>query len=304
MSQNRCGDLSPIALAASTGKLDMVKQLASTAGAPGCLLEPLFAATEADQLEVVQWCLEQGVDVNQYNQDGFNPLVVAAHHSSLEILAALVQAGADIDQGVYGTEHVVHNALMVGIMNQRKDVVQFLLEKGARRDGCEGVEVTSLNKAAQLGHLDMVKQLLDLGASIDMCTPSGFTAVFAAAKNGQLDMVKYLIEQGARPAKVPNSCFSLIGAAAVGNQPGILRWVITESGINEEIVIETARVALSAAAQHGHLEAAKCLLDICPWMDSVAKGVALCTAIKSGCLDMVLLLEREGVKFPETLLVC
>ena len=59
--------------------------------------EALFQAIEADDIEKVLLLLDMGADLEAFSDCGLNPLMWAAHPSSLHIMRLLIDRGAQID---------------------------------------------------------------------------------------------------------------------------------------------------------------------------------------------------------------
>ncbi|KAH6627504.1 ankyrin repeat-containing domain protein [Chaetomium tenue] len=75
-----------------------------------------------------------------------------------------------------------------------KEVVRYLLDKGAAVDVADGNGQTSLSLAALAGHEAVVKQLLDKGAAVDVADVRGQTPLLHAASKA---VVQQLLNNGA-----------------------------------------------------------------------------------------------------------
>ena len=105
--------------------------------------------------------LSQPRNPNFQAADGKTPLYVASRHRSLECVHLLIEAGAQIDQGMTDIgETPLHAAAEEGHI----EVVRFLVESGANKDqGATDDGATPLLVAAEEGHVEVVRFLVESG---------------------------------------------------------------------------------------------------------------------------------------------
>jgi hypothetical protein len=135
----------------------------------------LFAAQKGD-LAQVESSLKQGANPNwsrAYRK--FKPITVAAANGHLDIVAALVQAGVDINPVNQITP------LEAACMHGHIQVVQLLLKHGAYPD-----LGTPLIAAAEHGHIAIIRLLLEGGAYTLSRNSEGLTASELAQRNGHV----------------------------------------------------------------------------------------------------------------------
>jgi ankyrin repeat protein len=83
--------------AISAGNVAAVRQLLSKGDMDLNYATPLVTASALGHLDIVQALLEAGADVNQQNEvTGFTPLISAADNGHLEVLSFLLETGADV----------------------------------------------------------------------------------------------------------------------------------------------------------------------------------------------------------------
>jgi hypothetical protein len=150
--------------ASAAGLVAVVYELAGQVNLQG-VYYPLFIAASNGHLEVVHALLEAKAKVDQADNDGWTPLFMAAQKGHFEVVRALLEANAEVDK--------------------------------ADNDG-----VTSLFMAAQNGHLEVVHALLEAKAEVDQASNSGWSPLFVAAWAGHLATVAFLLERGADSLKV------------------------------------------------------------------------------------------------------
>jgi ankyrin repeat protein len=156
----------------------------------------LVAALKNQQSTTARALVRQRVDVNTPDVDGSTPLQWAAHWNDLEMVKALLAAGAKPTvANRYGVTPL-HEAATIGSAS----VVSALLRAGAKPDATYGEGETPLMLAARSGNVDSVKLLLEANADVNAAEKfRGQTALMLAATENHAAVVKALLLAGARP---------------------------------------------------------------------------------------------------------
>ena len=156
----------------------------------------LVAALKNQQSTNARALIRQRVGVNTPDVDGSTPLQWAAHWNDLEMVKALLAAGAKPTvANRYGVTPL-HEAATIGSAS----VVSALLRAGAKPDATYGEGETPLMLAARSGNVDSVKLLLEANADVNAAEKfRGQTALMLAATENHAAVVKALIVAGARP---------------------------------------------------------------------------------------------------------
>src|SRR6478735_3541325 len=156
-----------------------------------------------------------GADVNAPGSDGSTPLLWAVHGIDHEVVQALLQRGARVNER---EKFRGQTALMWAIAANSPEVTEFLIRHKAevevRADANDwGNQITSepraqyrpaggmtpLLYATRYGCLDCVKSLLKAHADINRPTPEGVTPLMNAIDNASYAIADYLLDQGANP---------------------------------------------------------------------------------------------------------
>src|SRR5262249_25007727 len=119
-------------------------------------------------------------------------------------------------------------ALTEAAKDGQTDIVQILLEHGARidpKDGDNGNATTPLMEAARNGHVTIVNILLAHGANPKIET-GGNTALSVAAEQGHRSIVKTLLIHPAIIAEAPDVYDHALTSAIEGKHPLIVRELI------------------------------------------------------------------------------
>ncbi|KMQ92184.1 palmitoyltransferase zdhhc17 [Lasius niger] len=123
-------------------------------------------------------------------------IVRATQYGALDRVTELVEAGADVNQPDSETVTLLHWAAI----NNRKDIVKYLIAKGAVVDAIGGeLASTPLHWATRQGHLSTVVVLMRAGADPTLRDSEGFSCIHLAAQFGHTAIVAYLVAKGVNP---------------------------------------------------------------------------------------------------------
>lgn len=132
-------------------------------------------------------------------QDGWNPLHVAAQYCPIEILQALLEAGAFVNRAWADGR----TALMCAAFRGRADAVALLLRAGAKPDAAEAASrQTALHKLARAvglpGAAACCEALLCAGAFASSTDVNGRTPLHYAVTEGNTEVAAVLLAFGCR----------------------------------------------------------------------------------------------------------
>ena len=157
---------------------------------------PLALACTSGHVAVVKLLLESGADPNHASPTGETPLMVAARTGVIGSVASLLDHGAD---PLARENWMGQTALMWAAAERHVDVIAPLVEAGAEVDSRTDAGFTSLMFATRLGHIETVDALLDAGADIRQTLPDGTSPLVVAVINAHYDLAIRLLERGADP---------------------------------------------------------------------------------------------------------
>lgn len=127
---------------------------------------------------------------NQYSNDGFTPLSLAAFFNQTEIAKLLLENGADPNLHATGPSKV--NALHAAVAKENYELCKYLIEYGVKVNTPQMQNVTALHSAAHKGNLELVKLLVANGADSNLRMDNGDTAISIAEKDGHKEVKMYL----------------------------------------------------------------------------------------------------------------
>ena len=134
----------------------------------------LILAAREGNLTKVRVLVEQGAHLNQSNDDEkHTPMHDAAAFGHLNIVQYLVEAGADVErEDYYGSTPVLRAAQQGHAL-----VVRYLLDKGAQE---ASYGETAMLQASSNGHLSVVQLLVERGSDPNQTNNEGHVALHEA----------------------------------------------------------------------------------------------------------------------------
>ncbi len=167
---------------------------------------PLVSCARAGDMDGMRRWLNGDLDVT--DDRGSTPLMLAAERGSLEMVRALLDAGARVDaaqvswDGLRGKKVPVGTALTHAVKARRRDVVEELLARGANCDWRDARGLTPLMEAVSRPHdVELARSLLAKGADVNCVTRTSGSWECSALSCALPDVecVRLLLDGGANP---------------------------------------------------------------------------------------------------------
>ncbi len=140
-------------------------------------LDDMFKAVKTNDVRELRTFLEQGMDPDSTNQQGYSVLMEAAREGHVEVIALLLDRKAKVNQ----RNAVGETALMLAAFKGNVEAVRLLHGRGAEINSAGW---TALHYAAFQGQTGAAKYLLDNKAQVDARAPNGITPLMAGVRNG------------------------------------------------------------------------------------------------------------------------
>ena len=174
----------------------------------------LWAASTGGHLDIVEYLVSRGAEVNKPTLTQSTPLRGASFHGHIKIMEYLLTRGADINT----PNCIGQSPLCIAAMRGQLEALQFLVNKGAdlHQKTVNGYSVVHL--AATKGRVDIVKFLLATGVSPLFLPAQPFRSnyipcpLFLAASTGQKRMVEELMSHKDCPLTCKSDALLLLGA--------------------------------------------------------------------------------------------
>jgi len=185
--------VSALTVAEASGASD-IASLLRAAGASPNPADLLHAAIREGDRDAVNRLLAEGADVNGLDTGNYEtPLMAAVRYRELEILATLLQAGADPSVEADGFDNGGETAIVVAAREDSPWALRTFLDTKARPQDREAALL------AGCAHPAIVRVALEKGARVNAKDERGVTPLACAAAAGALESVTLLLEAGADP---------------------------------------------------------------------------------------------------------
>jgi uncharacterized protein len=219
-------------------------------------------------------------------------LVDAARNGDLGAVRSLLRGGADANEAAPDGSTAVHWA----VHRDNLDMLNALLAAGAKPDRVTRYKVAPLTLAAQNGNAALVERLLAAGTNPDTVSQEGQTALMTAARNGSVAALRALLRRGASVglAESVRGQTALMFAAGEGNKDAAE--LLLEAGAELKQRSKGGYTPLLFAVRNNRYETVKFLLaQGADANDQIPDGTsALSMAILNADFDLAALLLEAG----------
>jgi ankyrin repeat protein len=191
-----------VALAKSRGDCwgNEVERPQNSSGKPRTS-EAFFKSLASGNAKEIILLLDSGIDLEQRDQRGWTPMMIAAFEGSEEMVLLLIEHGANVfakDKKGYAPIH------FAAYRNFTKVVAQ-LLKMNIDPNSQSDAGTTPLLQAAARGNIEVVEQLLKAEVSPNLANNEGWTPLHKAVANRHQTVVEALMKYKANPNATHNS---------------------------------------------------------------------------------------------------
>ena len=155
-------------------------------------LDPHQAARVGDWPSLASY-LAQGQAIDTANDFGHTPLILAVYYGQTELVEKLLENGAKPDH----QDQSGNTALMGACFKGELNLAKRLLEHGADVNVLNDNGASALFFVVSFGHKDLFELLLDSGARTDFVDALGHTVLHYAKVQGQTAMAQRLEQKKA-----------------------------------------------------------------------------------------------------------
>ncbi len=156
---------------------------------------PLHIAATAGRVEIVEYLLERGADLEARTAGGQTPLFQTVPLASEQAFERLLEKGANLN----ARDDRGQNILQFALTWRRPAMVELILQHGFSPDTGGMAAQEMLDEAANTGIESLVTTLVSRGATIEPGTRNGTTLLHSAARGGLPGLADRLLKLGARP---------------------------------------------------------------------------------------------------------
>jgi ankyrin repeat protein len=155
-------------------------------------------ATSAGKMEAVKALIESRAEVNaRVHYSGNTPLIEALHKKYLDLANYLIEQGADVNLKTQAGWSPIKMAVFMGY----GETLRSLLQAGANVNERDNQGKTPLMWASIKGHSDIARMLIQAGADVYASDNFGFTAWVLAKDGKQIGILQVLRDAGVKDYK-------------------------------------------------------------------------------------------------------
>ena len=199
---------------------------------------PLLLAVERGYLDIVDLFITHEADLDVEDQDGFTAVIMAAEQDHADVLQLLIDSGADLAV----EDKAERTALDWAIIMQSADAEEILRDN----DAPSGAE-KSFIAAIQTNNIVAVQSLLDGGADVNEPAYTSKTPLHYASHSRNMDILKLLLSKGADIESMTEQGFTPLGYAVGLNHPDNCR-ALLKAGADVNTIDNWNRTNLNVAA--------------------------------------------------------
>ncbi|MDQ2842016.1 MAG: ankyrin repeat domain-containing protein [Acidobacteriota bacterium] len=250
----------------------------------------LSSAIRSGQLERVKHLLASGGDVNERDEAGSTPLIVAVLSDRPEVLRYLIDQGADVNARQLETDST---ALLYAVLAPRIEMVRTLLSKGADPNLSYSQSRTALHLAANPAVVDL---LIAGQADIEALDESGLSPLDEAVLHGRTEIASLLLRAHADPARIhPADGRGPLHEAAIKGYPALVPLLVA-AGADPAAPDRWRQTPLDLALAYKNPKVVSSLLALKPGSPALqaAFGSAMETAVTRGRVEIARMLLDCG----------
>ncbi|XP_013133451.1 PREDICTED: E3 ubiquitin-protein ligase mib1 [Papilio polytes] len=189
---------------------------------------------------------------------GHTALQAAAQNGHVEVIRALVEAGAEADAEDRDGDRAAHHAAF----GDEPAALRALAAAGADLNARNRRRQTPLHIAVNKGHLGVVRTLLQLAVHPSLQDSEGDTPLHDAISKKRDDILTLLLDHGADMTRTNNNGFNALHHAALRGNPSAMKIMLGK--LPRPWIVDDAKddgyTALHLAALNNHAEVAELLV--------------------------------------------
>jgi uncharacterized protein len=222
----------------------------------------LMHAVGCGSLDIVQFLLQCGANVEAADNLGVTPLIGAAVLGSVSKVKCLLEAGAVVN----AVQHDGFSAIALIAANlQSKNaaaVIDLLLSHGADINITDTNGQTALFRAACQGNVHMMELLVQRGLSVYAVDNKGDTLLMVAARSGRKHAAEWLLQRGVAVNAANKDGYSALHSVCGRSNcdDAAMIELLLASGADVHRCDAVGETALDITARRGNVQCARALI--------------------------------------------
>jgi ankyrin repeat protein len=230
------------------GSLETIKDLRARGGKISHPYQnELSWVSYRQSLDVVKYFINEGMDVNLLDNQGYTPLFLAAQGNTLDVVKLLVDSGANLH---YKDLYDKSDALFFAITyNSNLDVTEYLAKQVNDIDSLRWrftpLTAAALNKTP----IEKMKILIQANANVNAKGMHGNTALMTASGTANEESVKLLLENGAYINAQNSEGFTALMRAVTSKKTKIFEVIslLIDAGADKKLKNKSGQTAYDIA---------------------------------------------------------
>ncbi len=208
---------------------------------------PLQYAAELGNLHIASELMAAGARVDTVGNGGRTALHFAVLGRHLDLIQFLIEKGADLNARDREGTSPLDDAVWRGSL----DAAAILLAHGARLNEAEvKTGATPINEAAYLGRTELVKYLLQFNPDLAIADNRGYTPLENAVRKGKEEAALLLLAAEAKEQKSPHA-FEGVLEPVIRNDESLVLEELLRRGVSVHGVLPSGSTLLDTAASNG-----------------------------------------------------
>ncbi|KAH7161143.1 ankyrin repeat-containing domain protein [Dactylonectria macrodidyma] len=239
-------------------------------------------AVSVNNMEALNWLLDQGLNANDKTPKGHSPLTTAIRENRIDMIDTLLARGADPNirgqdwpvcmavrnpailkriLAVLAEPRAFKGVMEMAVVAGQLESVKLLIAAGVSVEDKNGGVFSPLTSAIREDRRDIVQFLVKEGGA-DLNSPGEHLPVVKALRRHRDDteILEFLLENGADPNKLYRGWNGIMQAVENGDET-VLRLLADKAGVDLEVRDELGRSVTEIAASRGWDEAVQILND-------------------------------------------
>ena len=219
----------------------------------------LHYAAEAGHLELFQYLIEKGGDVDRQSRYGKNCLHIAAENGHFRLCKVLLENyNLDLHMKDDFGSFVLYFAAEAGNL----ELFQYLIKKGGDVYRQNMFGLNCLHRAALFGHFRLCKVLLEnYNFDLYMKDNGGQCVVHYASYNGSLELFQYLVEKGSNVYRQTNDGMNCLHIAAWNGNFRLCKLLLWNYNFDVHMSDDDGKCVIHYASENVNLELFQFLVE-------------------------------------------